>query len=448
MFKPFLLCAALLCALPAAAETVSRTLPNGMKVIVREDQRAPVAVSQLWFRVGSVDENPGKTGLSHALEHMMFKGTHSVPAGEFSRRVSAWGGNDNAFTSRNETVYHETLAVANLPQVLALEADRMANLNFSDADFDNEMKVIREERRMRSDNSPTGKMWETLYLTAFGNPANRAPVIGYMDDLHTLKADDLRQWYRRWYAPANATLVVVGDVKANELLDTAEKLFAPLPARALPERKDLAETAPAEHRRATTSAPGDLPLVSLAFHAPSLRRLDDRLPYALSMLSAVLDGHSASRLDKHLVRGRKVAVSVGLSYELLSRSPDLFVFTGYPAPGFQPEDLTQAFLDELKKIAEQGVGEAELARIRNQLDASEQFAKDDMESQAEIIGYLESAGFSYTDEAEIRRREKAVTAAEVQEAARWLLTQKHTTVILLPEAVPGAEQLENKGGGS
>lgn len=375
----------------------------------------------------------------------MFKGTHNVPAGEFSRRVSALGGEDNAYTSRNETVYHEHVAAANLPQVLALEADRMANLNFSDADFDNEMKVIREERRMRSENNPAGKMWETLYLTAFENRANRAPVIGHMDDLHALKADDLRRWYRRWYAPQNAVLVVVGDVKADEVLDTADKLFGSLPARSLPPRQSLAEPPQAVHRRAETSAPGDLPLVSLAFQAPALRQTDDRLPYALSMLSAVLDGHSASRLDKHLVRGRKIAVGVGLSYDMLSRSPDLMVFSAYPANGFKPEDLPQAFLDEVRKIADEGVDEAEMARIRNQLDASEQFGRDSMNTQAEIIGTLESAGFSYTDEAEIRRREKAVTAEEVREAARWLLAQKHTTVILYPEAVKAADPAAQGG---
>ncbi len=435
MIKPLLLAAALLGAWPLAAETLSRVLPNGMKVIVREDHRAPVAVSQLWFRVGAADEEAGKTGLSHALEHMMFKGTPNVPSGEFSRRVSALGGEDNAYTSRNETVYHENVAVANLPQVLALEADRMANLNFSDEDFDNEMKVIREERRMRSENSPSGKMWETLNQTAFSRPANRAPVIGYMDDLQALKADDLRQWYRRWYTPENATLVVVGDVQAAELLDKVQQLFSHLPARGLPPRHDLREPPQTEPRHATTSAPGDMPMVSLAFQVPALQKVDDSLPYALSMLAAVLDGHSASRLDKNLVRGRQIAVGVGLNYDMFSRSPDLLVISGYPAAGFKVEDLPAAFLQEIRQIAEQGVSEAEMARIRNQLDASEEFGKDSMGTQASIIGTLESAGFSYTDEAEIRRREKAVGSAEVQQAARWLLAQQPTTVVLYPKAL-------------
>ena len=201
------------------AETLFSTLPNGMKVLIKEDTRAPVAAVRLWYKVGSVDEHEGKTGLSHALEHMMFKGTDSVPEGEFSRRVAALGGDDNAYTNRTETVYTTNIAVKNLDEVLKMEADRMVNLNFSDKAFDNEMDVIREERRMRTDDSPAGKMWETLNIKMWDKPFNKAPVIGYMNDLHTLKADDLRAWYKQWYAPNNAMLVIVGDVKAKETTD-------------------------------------------------------------------------------------------------------------------------------------------------------------------------------------------------------------------------------------
>ena len=183
------------------AETLFSTLPNGMKVLIKEDTRAPVAAVRLWYKVGSVDEHEGKTGLSHALEHMMFKGTDSVPEGEFSRRVAALGGDDNAYTNRTETVYTTNIAVKNLDEVLKMEADRMVNLNFSDKAFDNEMDVIREERRMRTDDSPEGKMWETLNIKMWDKPFNKAPIIGYMNDLHTLKADDLRAWYKQWYAP-------------------------------------------------------------------------------------------------------------------------------------------------------------------------------------------------------------------------------------------------------
>mgnify|MGYP003084639543 FL=1 len=324
MFRSLLVAAVLAASVvPAAAETQSRVLANGMKVIVREDHRAPVAVTQLWFKVGSADEHAGKTGLSHALEHMMFKGTPTVPAGEFSRRISALGGSDNAFTSRNETVYHQEFAVGSLPQVLELEADRMVNLNFSDADFENEMKVIREERRLTTDNDPDGKMWEQINLNAYAKPENRAPVIGYEADLHTLKPEDLRQWYRAWYAPHNATLVVVGDVKAGEVLDNAEKLFGSLPDHPLPARNDLTEPPQTANRSARSTAPVSSPVVGLAIQVPALRKVDDKLPYALNMLADVLDGSMSARIERNLVRGRKVAVEASMGYDMLTRSPDV-----------------------------------------------------------------------------------------------------------------------------
>ena len=213
------------------AQTVSQTLPNGLKIIVKEDRRAPVAVSQLWYKVGSVDEKLGKSGLSHALEHMMFKGTQAVPSGEFSRRVAALGGQNNAYTNRSETVYYENVAAENLPEVLKLEADRMHNLNFSDEEFLNEMNVIREERRQRTEDTADGKLWEQVYLNSFTLPSMKAAVIGYMNDLHTLKADDLRDWYQQYYAPNNAVLVIVGDVDAKKTLKTAADLFGSIPAK-------------------------------------------------------------------------------------------------------------------------------------------------------------------------------------------------------------------------
>lgn len=262
-------------ALPAAswAQTLSETLPNGLKIIVKEDHRAPVAVSQIWYKIGSVDEKPGKSGLSHALEHMMFKGTKDVPSGEFNRRVSELGGQNNAYTSRNETVYYENVAAANLPEILKLEADRMHNLNFSDKEFLNEMNVIREERRQRTEDTADGKVWEQAYLAAFTQPSMRASVIGYMKDLHTLKADDLRAWYKQYYAPNNAVLVIVGDVDAKQTLQTAAKLFGDIPAKAQPPRNKL-HTEPYLRKPVTVKATSPVthqPLIAINFRVPKLQ---------------------------------------------------------------------------------------------------------------------------------------------------------------------------------
>ena len=440
------------------AQTVSQTLPNGLKIIVKEDRRAPVAVSQLWYKVGSVDEKQGKSGLSHALEHMMFKGTQAVPSGEFNRRVAALGGENNAYTNRSETVYYENIAAANLPEVLKLEADRMHNLNFSDEEFQNEMNVIREERRQRTEDTADGKLWEQVYLNSFTLPSMKAAVIGYMDDLHTLKADDLRDWYRQYYAPNNAVLVIVGDVDAKKTLKTAAELFGNIPAKQQPDRNMLAnepfKREPVNFQ--TTSVVTRQPLVSLNYRVPGLESLDDRLPYALDVLSEILSGNSSSRLDKNLIRGKQMALSTGASYDLISREMPLFSIFAMPADNVEVDAVIAAALKreqqksqqplvveneplknfydaELKDIAENGVSAEELNRIKAQSEASEIYERDSMEAQASIIGRLEARGFEYSDEAEIRRRLKAVSVEDVQAAAQLLTDDRLATVVVMPD---------------
>ena len=433
MWSRILLIFALAAALPAWAQTLAETLPNGMKVIVKEDARAPVAVAQLWYRVGSADEVAGKTGLSHALEHMMFKGTPSVPSGEFSRRVAALGGQNNAYTNRHETVYFETVAAANLPEVLKMEADRMANLNFSNQDFANEMSVIREERRQRTEDSPGGKLWEQLYLSSFQTDANRAPIIGYMADLHALKAADLRRWYRRWYAPNNAVLVIVGDVDAVHTLRTVQQLFGPIKARALPERQNLAEPQVRAPARAETRAVTHQPLLALGYRVPALEKLDDTLPYALDVLADILSGNSASRLDKNLVRGKEAALDVGASYDMFSRGPALFTLVAMPADRTDVAQLQKLLEAEIADIARHGISNEELARVHTRMAASEIYARDSMSAQASLMGQLQTRGFSYRDEAELRRRLQSVDAAQVQAAARLLTPERQTVVVVQPE---------------
>lgn len=421
-------------AAAAGAQTLQRRLPNGMNVVIKEDKRAPVAVVRLWYKVGSYDEKAGKTGLSHALEHMMFKGTHKVPAGEFSRRVAALGGSDNAYTTQEETVYVTDVAVKNLPQILEMEADRMVNLNFSNQAFDNEMKVIREERRMRSEGNPSGKLWENLLLNAYRNPANRAPVIGYMPDLHRLEAADLRDWYRRWYAPNNATMVIVGDVDAAQTMKTVAKLFAAIPKRSLPARNDLDERAEREPAAAKTQAITAEPMFMLAYRVPALTKSGDKMPYALDVLADILGGNSSSRLTKNLVRGSQKAADVSVGYDLFSRSgSSLFLVHAMPAAGTGVDDLVGDIRRQIARIAAEGVSQAELERVRNQMEAAEIFAKDSMNTQAQLIGTLETNGFSHRDEADIRRRIAAVSARDVQEAAKLLVPARETLMVVEPQ---------------
>lgn len=438
MLRKIVWLATLAVAAPVWAQTLSQTLPNGLKVIVKEDRRAPVAVSQLWYKVGSVDEQPGKSGLSHALEHMMFKGTPSVPSGEFNRRISALGGTLNAYTNRSETVYYENIAAANLPEVLKLEADRMQNLNFSDNDFTNEMSVIREERRQRTEDTAAGKMWEHVFLNSFTKPSMRASVIGYMDDLHTLKADDLRDWYRQYYAPNNATLVIVGDVDAKQTLQTAARLFGGIPAKTLPPRNDLSEPVEREPVFAETeSAVTRQPLVALSYRVPALQKISDTMPYALDVLSEILSGNSSSRLDKNLVRGKQTALSVGVSYDILSREMPLFSVFAMPDNGVGEQDLLAAMRAEIRDIADKGVGKDELKRVKTRMMSSEIYARDSMTSQASLMGRLETRGFRYSDEAEIRRRLQQVTAAQVQAAAKLLTDNRSSVVVVKPQTAAG-----------
>ena len=424
-----------LLAMPAAfAETVFHQLDNGMKVIIAEDHRAPVVLTQLWYKIGSIDEVPGKTGLSHALEHMMFKGTHTVPAGEYSSRISALGGEDNAYTSPEETVYHVNIAAQHLPTVLRLEADRMANLNFSDAAFRNEMKVIREERRQTVDDSPNNALYEKLLGIAWQKSANRTHTIGIMRDLHHLKPNDLRQWYKKWYAPNNATLVIVGDVNAAATLKTAAKLFGGIPAKTLPARNNLTEKAEREPVTAqTTSAMTRQPIIALSYRVPKLEKSAGNMPYALDVLSDILGGNSSSRLDKNLVRGKQVALNADVGYDLFNREMPLFSIMAMPNDGVSEQSLLAAIRAEIKDIADNGVGSEELKRVKTRMEASEIYARDSMVSQASLMGLLETRGFKYSDEAAIRRRLRQVSAADVRAAAKLLTDSRSSVVTVRPE---------------
>lgn len=417
------------------AETREAVLGNGMKVLVKEDRRAPVAAVRLWYRVGSVDEEPGKTGLSHALEHMMFKGTDAVPSGEYSRRVAALGGDNNAYTSQTDTVYTADLAVKNLREVLQMEADRMVNLNFSDRDFDNEMKVIREERRWRVDDSPFGKLHEAAMRQTWGKPFNQTTVIGEMADLHALKAEDLRRWYRSWYAPNNAMLVIVGDVDAAETVKTAAEVFGGIPARTLPERRnDYEAVADAKASRGTTYAATAQPVISLNWRVPKMQSAADSEAYALTMLGMVLGGTDSSRYERKLVRGDSMALGVSAGVSDYGRSNALFSVTAMPNGGVETAALKARLLAEIRAVADKGVSREELALIRAPLESGKILAKDSVRTQADTLGETEQNGFGYQSEDEMLRRLLAVTPAEVQRAAQQLAARPYSETVLLPQA--------------
>ena len=441
----------LLLCLPALAlaNPYEHLLANGMKVIVKEDRRAPVVVSQIWYRAGSMDEQNGTTGVAHVLEHMMFKGTRKVPAGQFSRIIAEAGGRENAFTSHDSTAYFQQLQVDKLPLAFKLEADRMENLVITDKEFAKEIKVVMEERRMRTEDKPQSLVHEQLHAATFTAHPYHHPVIGWMNDLENMRAADARAWYQRWYAPNNATLVVVGDVRHDEVFRLAQRHFGPLKAHPLGVRKPQDEPAQRGIKRLTVKAQAKQPYLVLAYQTPVLRDVKQEWePYALEILAGVLDGNASARLNQILVREKRLANDVGIGYDAISRGPGLFMIEATPSEGKTVVEVEQAVRDEVARLQRDGVSEEELLRVKAQVLAAQVYQRDSMFYQAMLIGNLESSGFSWRDEPELLERLKAVTAEQVRDVARKYLQDDGLTVATLdPQPLDGKRPAQSIQGG-
>lgn len=416
----------------AADGIAERVLDNGLKVIVKTDHRAPVAVSQLWYKAGSMDEFNGTTGVAHVLEHMMFKGTPEVPAGQFTKLIAAAGGRDNAFTSRDYTTYFQQLQKSKLALAFKLEADRMQNLSLSEPDFDKEIKVVMEERRWRTDDKPQSLVVEGLMATAFKEHPYRRPVIGWMNDLEHMTVADARNWYRRWYAPNNAVLVVVGDVEPARVFGLAETYFGKIKARPLPVRKPQTEPPQDGIRRIVVKAPAKLPYLLMSYHVPVLRDPQrDWEPYALEMLAGVLDGNGSARLNRALVRESRVASQVGAGYDDVARGPGAFMLDATPSEGKTVTEVEAALRDQIDKLKREGITPDELQRVKAQVIASQVYQRDSMFYQGMLIGQYEMSGLSYRDLDSRLDKLKAVTAEQVRDVARKYLKDDNLTVATL-----------------
>ncbi|MDO9220244.1 MAG: pitrilysin family protein, partial [Thiobacillus sp.] len=373
----------------AQAAVTDVTLDNGLRVIVQEDHRAPVMVSQVWYRAGSMDEFNGTTGVAHVLEHMMFKGTQAVPPGEFSKKIAAAGGRENAFTSRDHTAYFQQMQRDRLELAMQLEADRMTNLVISDELFAKEIQVVMEERRLRTDDQPQSVVYERLMASAYQTHPYRRPIIGWMDDLQNMTGQDARDWY----APNNATLVVAGDVQADAVVALAQKYFGGLPARTLPQRKPQLEPVQLGGKRIVVKAPAQLPYLLMAWHAPVLQDWQkDTTPYALQILAGVLSGNDSARLQKSLVKTRQLAVNASAGYDAVSRGPGMFMIDATPAPGKSVAMLEQAIRSELERVQREGISAAELARVKAQVIAADVYQRDSLFYQAMQLGEYAIAG--------------------------------------------------------
>jgi zinc protease len=428
------------------ANTHEFQLSNGLKLIVREDHRAPTVAHMVWYRAGSMDEVNGKTGVAHVLEHMMFKGTNKVKSGEFSRLVAAVGGRENAFTSRDYTAYFQQVEKSKLDEVMKLEADRMSNLNFDDAEFLKEIQVVMEERRLRTEDNPSSLLNESLMATAYMSSPYRHPVVGWMNDLMNMKAADARDWYRSWYKPNNATVVIAGDVDPKAILQAVEKYYGVASARELPDRKPQIEPVQKGIKRVQVKAPADNAQLAMAWKVPKLQpgKLDDDEPYALELLAAVLDGYDNARLNRTLVKQERVVNDVGVGYDMISRGPELFLISTSMAKGKTVEQAESSIRKALKEVADKGILESELKRIKVRILSDQIYKRDSIFGQAMEIGSTEMAGFSWRDIDVMLEKMQTITPAQVQAVAKKYLVDEGLTVAVLD---PQARQSgENKQG--
>jgi len=407
-------------------------LKNGMKIIVKEDHRAPTVAHMVWYKAGSMDEQNGVTGVAHALEHMMFKGTKTLKPGEFSQRVAGLGGRENAFTSKDYTAYFQQIEKSKLEQVMALEADRMANLTFDEDEFSREIRVVMEERRWRTEDQPIPLVYEALNATAYSAHPYRHPVVGWMSDLQSMTLKDAKAWYGRWYAPNNATMVISGDVDPKQVYALAQKHFGKIPRKDVPVTKPQTEPPQRGIKRVTVKAPAENPYVVLAFKVPALRDVEkDNESHALDVLAAILDGYDNARLNAKLVRTDKVANSVGAGYSNISRGPVMFLLDGTPAAGTTTEQLEKLLRAEVERIAQEGISEQELKRVKAQLIAGQIYKRDSIFGQAMEIGVMEMSGLSHRDIDRIIEKLSAVTAEQVQAVARKYFGDDTLTVATL-----------------
>jgi len=433
-FVPSILSLSVLCGFAHATDVREVVLDNGLKVLLLEDHKSPAVTFQVWYRVGSRNEKDGKSGLSHFLEHMMFKGTPTVKPEEYSRIIAKNGGRANAFTTSDTTVYFAIMSREKIGIEIDLEADRMANALLGDAYFEPEKKVIQEERRLRTDDNPASALNEMASAVAYLVHPYRRPVVGWMDDILNLSRQDLADYYKLYYAPNNAFVVVTGDFSPAEILPKIKAAFEKIPRGTEPPKVRAEEPPQRGERRLTLKKEAELPFVLMFYHAPNLNSPDN---YALDVLSVVLAGGQSSRLYRELVYQKRIARSIDADYSSVSIDPTGFTVTAQLMPGKAPEEIEREIDSLLEKIKSEVISERELQKAKNQIEASFVFSQDSVFGQAMKIGYYEIAGGwrqidSYLDG--IRK----VTREDIRRVARQYLVRDERTVgVLVPTQAKG-----------
>ena len=415
--------------------TFETTLKNGLKVIIREDHRAPMVMTQIWYKVGSADESGNTLGISHVLEHMMFKGTSKVPNDEFTRISRIYGGSINAATFTNYTNYYQLYPKAYFPMALELEADRMSNLLLRQQDFEPEIKVVMEERRQRTEDNPRSRAFERFKWISYPTSHYRQPVIGHMKTLNNIQLNDVKQWYKTWYTPNNAILVIVGDVESEQALLQVQKYFADTPSRATPQRNDVHEFEHLGYRHMEINTDVQVPNLYMTWNVKSLASaINPQDAYALTIIRSLLDSGISSRLQDRLVRDRKLLTSVSVSYDPYNRGDSLFSISALPANGVSFEDAQKAIQAEVDALKTEDIPKHELERITTRFVSNLIYNQDSIAGQAKMIGNLEVNGLSYRLMDELPKYYENVSMSDIQRVANsYFIRENLSTLYLAPE---------------
>ena len=411
------------------------TLKNGLQVVVIPDHRAPVVTHMVWYKVGAADEKPGKSGIAHFLEHLMFKGTKDIAPGEFSKIIARNGGQDNAFTSQDYTAYFQRIARDRLELVMKMEADRMANLTLADKDVLPERDVVLEERRMRTDNDPSSLLSEQLAAAMYLAHPYGKPIIGWENEIARLTRADALNHYNTYYTPNNAILIVAGDITEADLKPLAEKYYGVVARRAEPgKRLRPREPEPrAERRVILRDKKVRLPNMRRTYLTPSEATAKPGEAEALSLLSEILGQGASSRLYKALVVDKKLAANAGAYYSGSNLDSGTFMIYGIPNPGIGVDKVEKAIDKVLAVLLEKGITGDELAHAKRKQVADVIYARDSQSGMARIFGVALTTGLTVKDVLEWPDRLEAVTVDQVNAAARAYLRRKNsTTGILLP----------------
>lgn len=416
------------------SQTTYHTLTNGLKVIIQSDHRAPLAMVQVWYQVGGADEPDDLLGISHVLEHMMFKGTIKVPDDQFKRINANFGGSLNALTNHNYTYYYQLFPKDYVALALELEADRMSNLHLRQQDFATEIEVVKEERRQRIEDNPQAQAFEDFRQIAYPSSRYRLPVIGYMQNLNQMNLSDVRKWYQTWYAPNNATVVIVGDVNPQQTLTQVQRYFGDIKSKQLPERNRLKESNQSGYRHEVKYASVHVPNLYMAWNVPSLATASSKnQAYVLDVLREVLDGGLSARIEKELVREQKIITTASANYEMLNRGDTIFSITAIPTEGVTLKQAEQAIIKLIDELKTSWIQPDELLRVQSSTLSKMIYAQDTLQGQAELIGKMQANNVNAKEVKNLYQKYDNIKAEDLQQViTQYFNVDNLASLYLLP----------------